>query len=102
MASQFGAPLRTPPGYPGILDDIIVRINEMQSQIDAVKSRCHCEHVDYHDVQIRGLINRPAATDHHDERWLNASRSAKSTVPIERSAPSKGTGANPTSEAHSG
>ena len=41
----------TPPGYPGTVDDIIIRINELQSQIDAVKSRCHCDHVEHHDVQ---------------------------------------------------
>ena len=56
--SPSDAPLRTPPGYPGTLDDIIVRINELQSQVDAVKSRCHCEHVDYHEIQIQTLLSK--------------------------------------------
>ena len=42
--------MRTPPGYPNTLDDFIVKINELQSQLDTVKTRCHCERVDYHEV----------------------------------------------------
>ena len=48
-------PIRTPLGYPNALDDLIVRINELQSQLDTVKSRCHCEHVDAHEVQIQAF-----------------------------------------------
>ena len=52
-------PMRAPPGYPGTIDDIIVRINELQSQFDAGKLRCHCEHVDSHEVQIQTLLSKP-------------------------------------------
>ena len=31
--------IRTPPGYLNTLDDLIVRINELQSQLDIMKSR---------------------------------------------------------------
>ena len=84
----------TPPGYPGTVDDIIIRINEMQSQIDAVKSRCHCDHVDYHDIQIQGLLAKtsppPPANEHHDERHPNASRGARVASPIDRCGPCHG------------
>ena len=52
--------MRTPPGYPNTLDDFIIRINELQSQLDTVKTRCHCEHVDYNEVQIQALLSRPS------------------------------------------
>ena len=56
--STAHVPMRAPPGYPGTIDDIIVRINELQSQFDAGKLRCHCEHVDYHEVQIQTLLSK--------------------------------------------
>ena len=58
--SPAHVPLRTPPGYPGTVDDLVIRINELQYQLDAVKSRCHCEHVDYHEVQIQTLLAKPS------------------------------------------
>ena len=59
--SSANVHLRSPPGYPGTFDDLIVRINELQCQLDAVKSRCHCEHVDYHEIQIQALLAKPSS-----------------------------------------
>ena len=37
------------------LDSVIIKMNELQSQSDAVKSRCRCGQVDEHGAQIQSL-----------------------------------------------